>query len=147
MFRSPGKSIQFIAKVTFVLICIGAVVTAFMYARILASEEVLKGILYFLLFLAVGIVAGFVICIPMYGFGALVDSSEQTAANTRESLAILRQLSQSGSGTRQPGGSPVITVPYKKAEAPAPANLRTCPYCGNRQKASLTSCEMCGRTF
>lgn len=109
MFDHPGEKIKSFAAFFAVLLLIGGLIGGIVIAA--EAEE-------FWLFLVVAIGAAFtagLLGLFLYGFGTLIESSEQNEAHNREILAILKQ------GGAAPAPAPAAAQPLH-AQAPAQAS-------------------------
>ncbi len=138
MFYNPGGKLKAVAIVMFVILVIVSFVLAFNYGR----EDVgvyrrIKGDIKPSLFLGIlvgGLAFSYVSALALYGFGEMVENSQELPEIT-EKLSKLVPQSTSKPKEPIPAGRPVRTFENGDWE---------CPKCGERNPFYKEKCRNCG---
>ena len=127
MFTNVGKKIQTLSVVFFVLAVIGVLIWGIMLIKLHA--------LVGLLVIIGGILVSWIASVGIYGFGELIESSSETAANSR---IILQKLS---SNLGQNTAVSITSAP----SAESSSGTWTCTFCGAKNSNSTAKfvCKSC----
>ena len=137
LFENAGKRIKKLALIMFVVECIAAAITlilGFIGALIeFDFQEDSIGVLLLPFIYAVVVIAAWLLALPVYGFGELLEKTYEIANNTRpqDGMAV------------SPHGGTVAAKPMATASAePAPTHW-ICK-CGMKNANSSKVCKGCG---
>ena len=150
MFDRPGNTIKRLATIFFVICVIVSVYFAFRFGvteQIIARNgryETVKRFqaLPFFGIIIGGIVGSYITSLFIAAFGELVDSSEQ---NQRNTLRILQKLESKDSPSAKPSTDRLPPLSSFTSESTGNNNYIACPWCGEYQERSRTTCKVCGK--
>lgn len=138
MFYNPGGKLKAVAIVMFVILVIASFVLAFNYGRedvgvYRPSKGEIKPFLFFGILVG-GLVVSYVNALVLYGFGVMVENSQELPKIT-EKLSKLVPQTSSKPKEPVPAGIPVKTFENGDWE---------CPRCGERNPFYKEKCKNCG---
>jgi predicted PurR-regulated permease PerM len=93
MFNNIGKKIKNLAKTICTLVFAFFLLYAlFLAATLFSQEEILQGLLLFLLYAAIGFLISWISSIFVYGFGELIENSSKSVSIQKECLEIQKNI-------------------------------------------------------
>ncbi len=124
MFENIGGKIKTLAWVIFIISAVGSVIYALVTAVSVAqAADGFAGLIAFLTILIVFLLVSWVGNFLLYGFGELIESTQ----DIRDSIRLLAT-------TNSKSGSSSVSI-----------NTLECRHCGYRMDHTSTSCPNCGR--
>ena len=135
MFNNIGRKIKTLAAV----ICWITILAFFILGIVLVSKGgdrnhygyVISG----LILMFAGPIVGWLGSCLLYGYGELIDKTQETAQNTRQLLRFCGQPDGNGKSGEE-------NTPLQEASPAAPGH--TCAYCGANLSDGARFCPMCG---
>ena len=93
MFNNIGKKIKNLAKIICTLeYAFFLLYALFLAATLFSQEEILQGLLLFLLYAAIGFLIAWISSIFVYGFGELIENSSKSVSIQKECLEIQKNI-------------------------------------------------------
>ena len=136
MFNNIGRKIKTLAVVICCLNILALFISGF-YCVGNGAEIDSDGLVIFgLILMVAGPIVGWLASCLLYGYGELIDKTQETAQNTRQ---LLRFCGHNADGNGKSGEE---NTPLQEAPQAAPGH--TCAYCGSNLSDDARFCPMCG---